>query len=544
MIQEKTHRPAGSTKAPALGLMLAALIAASMMFASPAHAKTFTVNSVGDQADVRLSDGDCDTDGDAFNGSQCTLRAAIGQANATVGADDIHFDISGGGEVKNILPTSELPRITETVTIDGYSQPGATKNTLSAPGKTNAKPLIILGGAFVEGDIFPKDGLDIGAGDVVVRGLVINRFTGDGIDVSGSFEGVRIEGNFIGTDATGTEDFGNGRTGVEVFNTDGSHTIGGSSPASRNLISGNDNAGIFITFGIQNNTVAGNLIGTDKDGGDLGNTHFGVAVSSSGGNTIGGANSAANTIAFNGTGVGVTGTRGGNRILRNSIFANDEQGIALGFFDGSTPNDPGDSDTGPNNLQNFPVLSSATSARSTTIIGTLDSTTLDNFAVQFFSNPSGDAEGKTFLGEKTVTTGSGGNVSFSFTTPTAVPGGSVITATATSAEGDTSEFSESIAVASDRAPAITPLSPRPNSKTRDTTPLIKAKVTDGPADLEKADITLSVDGGRKSFSYDPASGVAVHLSKKLKPGRHTVKVVATDAAGNVASRQWSFTVRK
>lgn len=164
--------------------------------------------------------------------------------------------------------------------------------------------------------------------------------------------------------------------------------------------------------------------------------------------------------------------------------------------------------------------------------------------MQFFSNPSGgDAEGKTFLGEKTVTTDSGGNASFSFTAPTAVPDGT-ITATATSAEGDTSEFSAPIAVAIDRAPSITPLSPRPNSKTRDKTPLIKAKVSDGPANLSRGDITLSVNGRKKNFSYNPTSDVATLRSGKLKPGKHTVKVIATDAAGNSSVRAWRFTVRK
>jgi hypothetical protein len=161
-------------------------------------------------------------------------------------------------------------------------------------------------------------------------------------------------------------------------------------------------------------------------------------------NTVGGTEpGAANTIAFNaGDGVSVlSGAR--NLILSNSVFSNAGKGIDLGG-DGITPNDPGDADTGANNLQNFPVLSSARTSRSATIIkGTLNSAPNQVFAVQFFSNPSGTDEGKTFIGQTVVTTNSSGSASFAFKPAQKVPRGQVITATATSDDtGDTSEFSE------------------------------------------------------------------------------------------------------
>ena len=112
-------------RTPAFGLaVMAALLFGLLLVARPAHATNFIVNSTGDGADADTTDNICDSDlGTAEE--QCTLRAAIQQANATSGADEIHFSIPGS-EVHTITPTSDdLPPITEQVTIDGYSQTGA-----------------------------------------------------------------------------------------------------------------------------------------------------------------------------------------------------------------------------------------------------------------------------------------------------------------------------------------------------------------------------------------------------------------------------------
>jgi len=119
--------------------------------------------------------------------------------------------------------------------------------------------------------------------------------------------------------------------------------------------------------------------------------------------------------------------------------------------DGVTDNDPKDPDTGANNLQNFPVLSSATrsSDGTTTILGKLNSTPRKVFTIQFFSNPSAaGAEGEKFLGELNVKTGRKGTVSFKFITTKEVAVGEVVTATATAfSTNDTSEFSAAETVA-------------------------------------------------------------------------------------------------
>jgi hypothetical protein len=99
--------------------------------------------------------------------------------------------------------------------------------------------------------------------------------------------------------------------------------------------------------------------------------------------------------------------------------------------DVSTPNDPGDADTGPNGLQNKPVISSAkTSSTKTTITGTLASVPNTLYRVEFYSNPSGTDEGKKFLGLKLVSTDASGNATFTFSPASKVAAGQTVTATA------------------------------------------------------------------------------------------------------------------
>jgi parallel beta-helix repeat protein len=157
-------------------------------------------------------------------------------------------------------------------------------------------------------------------------------------------------------------------------------------------------------------------------------------------------------LSFNGLdGLGVFGSTS-NRIERNSIFSNGDLGIDLAggteSTSGATANDAGDTDTGPNNLQNKPVLSSAvTSSGSTTIEGRLNSTPDKTFTLQFFSNPSNDNEGRRFIGQQSVSTNSNGVASINFSPARAVLVGQRITASATDSGGNTSEFSVSRQVA-------------------------------------------------------------------------------------------------
>jgi titin len=259
----------------------------------------------------------------------------------------------------------------------------------------------------------------------------------------------QVQGNLIGTDVNGTASVGNSFDGVGIQNGVSDNTIGGTTAGARNVISGNSGQGVRIDGGgTTGNQVLGNFIGTKVNGtAALGNSDGGVLIASSASNnTIGGTMSGeGNTIAFNGgAGVFADSTAGtGNAIRRNSIHDNGSLGIDLGPV-GVTANDANDPDTGPNNRQNFPVLTSATSGGgNTTIMGTLNSTPNTSFRLEFFANSAADpscfGEGQTFIGSTNVTTDGSGNASINVTFPTGVPLGQVITSTATDPNGNTSD---------------------------------------------------------------------------------------------------------
>jgi hypothetical protein len=159
----------------------------------------------------------------------------------------------------------------------------------------------------------------------------------------------------------------------------------------------------------------------------------------------------------------------GNTFFGNSIHSNFGQGIDLNP-NGVTPNELGDADTGPNNLQNFPVLTSVTNSGSnTTMQGSLNSRPNGAYTLEFFANAAADrsgfGEGQTFLGSTMVTTDSSGNASFTVTLPVAVAAGQIVSSTATDAAGNTSECSQNRAVASgNRAPVANP-TPTPSTRT-------------------------------------------------------------------------------
>jgi hypothetical protein len=505
--------------AMALALALALLALSS----GPADAATtFTVNKTSDAKDRRISDSVCDTS--RKRGKQCTLRAAIEESNDTSGADTINFKIGGTAPVKTINVGSSglqaLPDITGPVTINGYSQPGASANTLATGNDAVIK--IELNGT--NAGTF-ADGLLITASNSTIKGLVINRFFDNGVQIDGSgATGNKIEGSFIGTNTDGSAALANGNAGVDIFNAPNT-TVGGTTPAQRNVLSGNvadgvqiagslatgnnvlgnyigtkangsealgntgdgvvidiapnntvggttsgarntisDNRfGVFISgSGATGNKVEGNRIGIEADGsGDLGNDGDGVIISAgASNNTIGGTTSGAgNAISGNGD-EGVSIVEGtGNRVLSNFIFSNDGLGIDL-FPDGVTANDDDDPDTGANNLQNFPVITSAIRSNSTgftTISGTLNSNPSQNYTIQcFVAVPDGSGNGEGQIpagGDTTVTTNAGGDDSFSCVSP--VPQlGQAVTATATNTSGtatgtsigDTSEFSLNVGV--------------------------------------------------------------------------------------------------
>src|SRR5262249_12438346 len=185
-----------------------------------------------------------------------SLRQAILDSNASPGVlDTISFNIAGTG-VQTISPVSALPTITDPVILDGYTQPGASVNTMA--NSDNPRTLTELGGA---GAGWGVDGLTITGGGSPVRGWAINRFSGDGILVTGA-GGNPISGNFVGTIPAGTAAQPNGVDGIRVEGSSG-NTIGGTNPGDRNLTSGNTIDRIHIvgtlTAPATNNLIAGNF---------------------------------------------------------------------------------------------------------------------------------------------------------------------------------------------------------------------------------------------------------------------------------------------
>jgi len=486
-----------------LQVVMASLLVGLVLFGGPvplAHAgPSYTVSNTNDSG----------------TGS---LRQAILSANAYPGTDTIAFNIPGTGP-HTIQPLSQLPTITDPVIIDGYTQPDASPNT-NGPGLGNNAVLMIELDASLAGTV-PT--LHITSGNSTIRGLAINRslgysiyITGNGgnvvegcfigTDITGAFvlsggpNGVRIlnsnnnkiggispearnilsgngygavvggssstgnliQGNLIGTDITGTIDLGNRLDGVAVSGVN--NTVGGTTPAARNIISGNGRKGINVSYG-SGILVQGNFIGTDITGKlPIGNSQCGMIIFRGSGNTIGGSNPAAGNIISHSrySGIGILDSGTGNLVLGNSIFSNGGLGIDLAgnvfCGDGITPNDIGDPDSGSNDLQNFPVLTSAGSGGPTIIEGTLNSTVSSTFRLEFFSNsipdPSGYGEGETFLGFSEVSTDSTGNVTFKVVLPFTVIAGQHRTATATDANGNTSEFSQSIPVVPIAVPQV------------------------------------------------------------------------------------------
>ena len=341
-----------------------------------------------------------------------------------------------------IIPTTPLPVIANPTNVDGTTQPGF-----------GGSPIVEINGSQIFFPIDPKDpgnppagtqipginGLAFTAGSSTLRGLVINRFTGNGVVTLGGSND-KIAGNYIGTDLSGTVGLGNGEYGIVMAGTRNS-VIGGVTGADRNVISDNTFSGINLTNGTSggvagNNVVEGNFIGTASDGvTDLGNQYDGVTVNTNT-NVIGGlAPGAGNVIAFNGNeGVHVfnffSNTRIGTAVLSNKLFDNTNQDLDLSF--GTFNPVPGG------------VLTSAFQSDGTTVVqGRFSAAPDTTYGLQFFSNPgpafSGSGGGMALAGSGTATTDDNGNAKFSVAVPT-VELNKSLSALATDPGNNTSTF--------------------------------------------------------------------------------------------------------
>ena len=500
------------------GLLLTGLLlAVSLIFNSHAtHAATITVDS---KADTAVQD-----DG------QCTLREAIANANdntdttdggaggdctpgdASPTVDTIDFNITGTADYSirgqsgyTIEATTQLTAITEVVTIDGYTQPGASHNTNLVGQPFNGVVLVSIDSA--------NAGATYGAfvitasPNVTISGFsLINATDGGGIAALSGSDNCRLNGNLIGIKPDGTI-AKNTSSGIGIVDSSGC-VIGGPDAADRNVITASGGSGIgeiYVGAGggtpTSNTVIQGNYVGTDI-GGVYSPTLFtdhGVGINLSAGTSqglVGGTGSQDANIIVNSGGAGIVITQmlsplntldisaANYAILGNQIFGttvnsflstSDSLGIDLvvlhdddgdfapdRFDTGPNLNDVGDIDASANNSINYPVLNSVSQSDNTAIINySLDAadSPSDSYRVEFFGNdeadPSGYGEGQTFLGA--ITSSNGTNQQTAITLPSGYNlAGKFITATTTAVDntkpagfGSTSEFSKNIQVASD-----------------------------------------------------------------------------------------------
>ena len=288
-------------------------------------------------------------------------------------------------------------------------------------------------------------GPNAGEGNVVVGSVQ------DGILVSGDASlghistGNVIQGNIVGLDPTGTIAMPNG-TGIRVHLASRETLVGGTTPASGNIVAGNQYDGIDVFNGPQDTVIAGNQIGTGPDGvTPMPNGRHGIILEGGGSprTTIGGTTTGSgNVIAFNAFD-GVSLAAGGAAVLGNSIHSNG----GLGIDRSPTTQASNDVTNTPASLS-FPLLTAAVTQNGTTSVGgSLAASASTTYRIELFGNaacdPVGNGEGQTLLAAFNVTTTGAGGASFLVPLASPVPDGTVVTATSTStaANGTSSEFS-------------------------------------------------------------------------------------------------------
>ncbi|MEO1368260.1 MAG: hypothetical protein AAFX50_13895, partial [Acidobacteriota bacterium] len=395
---------------------------------------------------VVTSAADPGTPGDG----ECTLHEAFfgngsGDCPNNGDASVIHFNIPGTGP--HVIPLrTTLSRFSQ-FTIDGSTQPGAEDVCTLPIADRPDYPIVLDGGGALDNAFFAGTA---GPSGSTIRGLNIRNFNGSGIRFTFPSD-VTVQCNFIGTDETGTLEMANGSYGVIFSETTTGNLIGGTDPGDGNLISGNGVAG--VQFGGTNDSfVQGNYIGTDKTGTLPIPNGSGVHLRSGARNNLVGGTTAGsgNLIAFNrGRGIEVATSPFialfGNSFLGNTIFENVRLGIDLAI-NGVTANDGDDSDSGPNRLMNFPELTSASITGSnisiTYRVTSSSSRQTYPLRVEFFYADVDGEEGQTYIGFNNYNTP---NQTRTTTLPRGTPGSRVV-ATATDADGNTSEFSPGLEI--------------------------------------------------------------------------------------------------
>jgi hypothetical protein len=379
---------------------------------------------------------------------------------------------------------------------------------------------------------------------------VISGNGGAGVEIAGAAStNNAVIGNLIGTDAAGTGPLGNAQFGVDVRGGI-QNRVGTPAVGEGNVICDNAAGGVSVRAGADTSTVQGNSIGVSLAGGPgaaLGNGGSGVALGATGfpvDNCLvgGGVTGDANVIANNaGDGVSViAGT--GNRVFGNSSYANGGLAIDLAN-DGATPNDLNDGDGGPNQLQNFPVVTIAESRPGQTVFKGSLNTAPGTYFVDVYASPpadaAGGAEGRTYLGFAVCVVGGSFNGDWSLTYVPIVPGGYLITVAAVSSTGDTSEFAAPVVVVDAIPPRVTFADfhyqslPHAVAFTFDED-LAGAGLS--ASDATFLNLTTGLEVGVNGYGFDPATHTLTFFFNGIVPdGNYRATVHAaglTDDAGN------------
>jgi hypothetical protein len=379
---------------------------------------TYTVSSLADSGDG-------------------SLRAAITSANGDSTPDEIDFSVAG--VIK--LTSDSLPTITNTVKIDGTTAPGFAGAPVVEIDCNGALGLTLTGSSSILSSLSI---VHAGGAGVTLRGTVteLSR-TGSGMTIVGNYIGLALDGSVAP----------NSTAGLFIDDSLGD-TIGGTTPADRNVISGNGSYGIQPGFArtgtfVQEATIIGNYIGTDITGQAAApNQDNGIIVFSSQSageanvpNTIGGtAAGAGNIIAFNGASGVVLPGNGLTVVVGNSIFNN--QNLGIGVLDGAS---------------NWAVLQLGYAVESpgvpsgstqVQVGGTVNGAPPNlSFTVQVYATLSGvpAGQGQIFLGSVQATSNASGFATFTLRNA-AVPAGAGTTFTATATFSGTSVLSSPIGV--------------------------------------------------------------------------------------------------
>ena len=355
-----------------------------------------------------------------------SLPFLLKQAALTPEGEVMVFDIPDLTAPAEITPQKPLGDMTNLI-IDGTTQGGG-----------GLVPRVYITGAlallpFVSGvsmfgmGMFNARGVDLDGGPV---------FGGDGFNrVTRNWLGVSPQGQPVGLRPLDT------RAMVRAF---GDHNV-----VDNNLIYSGRFMPAISSFGGSDNVYEHNLIGVNLEGNPLLNNGYGILF----GEDFFSGPSSNNTIRFNTiantSGDAISMANGtGNRIFANTLINNAGQGIDLGD-NGVTMNDAGDSDAGPNGLQNFPILTLvAPAVDGTRVVGSLNSTPNSDYLLVFYTTPdvpgNGADEGQNLLGILNVHTDAAGNAQFDAVLPAFIGAGELVRATATGPDGSTSEFSPAI----------------------------------------------------------------------------------------------------